>query len=80
MNINNAKKILIKNDVPHNWYVFGGLGAGDCVGIEKNQEDWEVYYSERGKKRGVKVFLSENEACLFFLKEIAEGYKIQIKF
>ena len=33
-----------------------------------NGSEWEVYYSERGKKRGAKKFLDESEACEYFLK------------
>ena len=31
-------------------------------------DKWQVYYSERGKKSGLKIF--ETEACEYFLGEI----------
>ena len=31
----------------------------------------QVYYSERGKKRGIKKFLDESKACEHFLKQIS---------
>lgn len=36
-----------------------------------NGSEWEVYYSERGKKRGIKKFLDESKACEHFLKQIS---------
>lgn len=36
-----------------------------------NGTEWEVYYSERGKKRGLKKFVNETEACEYFLKQIS---------
>ena len=31
---------------------------------------WQVYYSERGNKSGLKVFETETEACEFFLRKM----------
>ena len=32
---------------------------------------WEVYYAERGEKKGQKVFASEREACEYLLLRLA---------
>lgn len=34
------------------------------------QETWQVYYSERGHKVGLKEFQSEAEDCEYFWKKI----------
>lgn len=36
-----------------------------------NGTEWEVYYSERGKKRGLKKYLDESEACERFINQIS---------
>ena len=33
-------------------------------------DKWQVYYSERGKKSGLKIFETETEACEYFLHKI----------
>ena len=34
------------------------------------EDKWQVYYSERGNKSGLKIFETETEACEHFLGEI----------
>ncbi len=34
------------------------------------ENEWKIYYSERGKKTGEKVFQSEEAACEIFLKKL----------
>ena len=34
------------------------------------EESWQVYYSERGHKSGLKIFDTETEACEFFLRKM----------
>lgn len=42
----------------------------EAYSIFWNGSEWEVYYSERGQKRGIKKFFDESEACEYFLKQI----------
>ena len=46
----------------------GGL-PNEKVCIVKDDK-WQVYYSERGKKSGLKIFETETEACEYFLHKI----------
>ena len=60
-----------KNGVPDSYYVTdGGLGGGECVGIERVGEGWFVYYSERGRKSPLSSFGTEDEACSFMVGAI----------
>ncbi|MBE6033498.1 hypothetical protein [Aminipila sp.] len=34
------------------------------------EDVWQVYYSERGNKSGLKEFQTESEACEYFLKKM----------
>jgi hypothetical protein len=54
----------------HGWYLGGGL-LEDTVTLNRTQDGWEVYYSERGKKNNVRPFTTEDEACRHFLAFIS---------
>lgn len=56
------KKKKIDDDI---YSLEGGL-PNEMYCLEKNEQHWEVYYSERGNKTGLKLFSTEHEACLFF--------------
>ncbi len=50
--------------VPDHFYVLdGGLGGGECVGIERSGSGWSVYYSERGRKSPLATAADEDAAC-----------------
>ena len=71
MNRAELKTILKKNHVPDFKYNLDGAGRDDerlCL-IYANSI-WQVYYSERGKKSGLKIFETETEACEYFLHKI----------
>ena len=34
------------------------------------EDKWQVYYSERGNKRGIKTFETETEVCEYFLRKL----------
>ena len=50
----------------------------EAYSIFWNGSEWEVYYSERGQKRGIKKFFDESEACEYFLKQIGMSSACQI--
>ena len=63
---------LRRAGVPDWFYVLdGGLGAGECVGIERRTDDWWVYYSERGTKRPLETCADEDSACRAMLRNVA---------
>jgi hypothetical protein len=63
---------LRRAGVPDGFYVLdGGLGAGECVGIEQRADDWWVYYSERGAKRALDTCPNEASACRAMLRHVA---------
>jgi hypothetical protein len=63
---------LLRNaNVPDWFYVLdGGLGTGECVGIEPTGADWSVYYSERGRKTPLERCADEDAACRAMLRHI----------
>jgi hypothetical protein len=46
-------------------YVIDELGEGEVSGIAKNPDtgEWYTYYSERGERRGITIYPSEEKAC-----------------
>lgn len=57
--------------VPDWFYVTGGgLGAGECVGIERTAGGWSVYYSERGSKSPLDTCPDEDSACQTMLRHV----------
>jgi hypothetical protein len=56
--------LLRRAGVPDWFYVTdGGLGAGECVGIERGPNGWSIYYSERGSKSPLETCATEDAAC-----------------
>ena len=73
MNIAQARQFLKEENVPEWLYCFGGLGGGECYGIEPSLIGWHVYFSERGSRRSVKEYESEEDAVKDFLTRIDRG-------
>lgn len=57
--------------VPDWFYVTdGGLGTGECVGIEPTPSGWSIYYSERGRKSPLEQCADEDAACRALLRQL----------
>jgi len=52
------------------FYSLSGGLPSEVFCIDRNESNWEVYYSERGSKSQLKVFEKESEACDYFYKKI----------
>lgn len=62
---------LIKMGVPSMLYNLDGVGRTDerfCLEFINNE--WRVYFSERGAKTTNEKFLSEEEACHFIYEQL----------
>lgn len=64
MNIEQLRNFLIINHVPDDLYSLDGGLPSEAYCINKVEEGWEVYYSERGLKSQLVKFDIEDEACL----------------
>jgi hypothetical protein len=62
------KKLLLEEKINQDAYSLEGGLPNEAFCLDKNFELWEVYYSERGIKSGLKKFDTENEACEYFYK------------
>ena len=54
---------LIKKNVPKDLYSLDGGLPNEAYCLEKTDDGWQTYYSERGCKTGVKKFSNESDAC-----------------
>jgi hypothetical protein len=56
---------LLRNaGIPEDAYVLdGGPGSGECWGLMQDGSNWQLYYSERGRKSPRGMFSSEDAAC-----------------
>lgn len=66
MNRHELEKKLIEDKVPLDMYKLNGGFPNESFCLYENRNKWEVYYSERGQKSGLMIFLSEEEACQYF--------------
>ena len=77
MTIMELKRILLEWEVQENLYsiMVGGLPNERLCLVKNSDKKWEIYYSERGRKSGLKLFESEEEACEYFLRKMSR-YKL----
>ena len=72
---NLAKKLRIAR-VPDHMYNLNGKGQTDerfC--LKKLDNQWQVYYSERGVKTTNKIFDSEKDACQYIYDQLTDMRK-----
>ncbi|MGX4670570.1 hypothetical protein JNUCC74_15510 [Cerasibacillus sp. JNUCC 74] len=66
------RQALIDADIPKDLYNLNGELPNEAFCLNKKDQSWEVYYSERGVKSQLKKFDSEDEACNYFYKMLLE--------
>jgi hypothetical protein len=64
------KQQLIKENIRTDSYCLDGGLPNESFCLNNNGKAWEVYYSERGQKTGLKTFHSEDEACNYFYNSL----------
>lgn len=69
------RKRLITENIPRQEYSLDGGLPNEACCLAQNGSQWEVYYSERGKKTGLKVFDSEEAACDHFYTWLTDSLK-----
>ncbi len=71
MTVEELKKRLDAIGVPDDLYsiLIGGF-PNEAWCLIKNEDGWEVYYSERGNKRGARQFESEADACEYMEERV----------
>ena len=68
MKTTELRKVLSESGVQSRAYSIEGHGADDeQYRLERTGKWWQAYYYERGHMNDVREFLSEDEACNYFL-------------
>lgn len=75
MNKEELAERLKKENVPSDWYSLNGGLPSEAYCLDYNNNQWETYYSERGKKDPLKSFDNEAEACTFLYHTITDMLK-----
>ena len=71
MNRSELEKKLNALGIRRDAYAWSGLPNEQYVLAYENNK-WEVYYSERGTKTGLKEFQDEGRACNYMLELISK--------
>ena len=74
MNLLELEAIFEKEKVPKDLYSLKGGLPNESFCIEKVNNQWAVYYSERGRKSDLKPFDTEEKACLHLYKRVRESF------
>ena len=71
MNREQLKAQLITQRIDPTAYSLSGGLPNECLVLNQAQNGtWEVYYSERGERSGLRIFESEEGAVQYFLDVI----------
>ena len=63
---------LERAGIPKDCYCLNGGLPSEAYCLDWADGTWEVYYSERGVKSGLKSFTRECDACAYFLSIVRE--------
>jgi hypothetical protein len=66
--------ILAAEGFPADSYVMHGSDRNDTLNIEQQGTKFVVFYTERGSRSDEHEFLSEAEACDYFLESMKRFY------
>ncbi len=75
MTKNDLRQELVKKNIPADFYSLDGGLPNEAYCLDQGAGGWEVYYSERGQKTGVKIFDAESEACDYFYQSLLQWLK-----
>ena len=75
MNLKELKKKLDEQNVPTDMYSLNGWNPNEMMCIERKDQKWQVYCSERGMKTGMKIFKREVDACQYLYNIVMFCYR-----
>jgi hypothetical protein len=70
MKYRELKQRLIDENIPQYSYSVDTEYPNEAFCLIQKNGKWQVYYSERGHKTGLKEFFIEDEACDYFYDEL----------
>lgn len=76
MSISDLREFLLVNRVPEDAYSLNGGLPSEAYCINKEGHQWEVYYSERGRKSDLVKFDTESSASIYFQSLIMKALQL----
>lgn len=74
MQIDELREKLLEKRIPLEMYsLLKGGTPNEQYCIIRSCGHWEIYYSEHGRKTGIKIFKKEEDACIYFYKKILQN-------
>jgi hypothetical protein len=70
MKVPDLQAALIREGISEAAYSLHGGLPNEAYCLGPTREGWEVYYSERGGKAGLRLFRDEEAACDYFYQRI----------
>ena len=80
MSIKELKELLMVKNVPQDLYSLEGGLPSESYCIEKTEDKWHLYYSERGVKETINYYDTEDEVVDAFLSEIVVYWHSSLYF
>lgn len=68
MNTNELEVKLTEAGVRKDVYQLSGGLPNEAYCLAQSDEEWQVYYSERGSKSNLKTFDTESQACQYLFE------------
>ena len=77
MNVLELKRMLDEINCPRDSYsILKGGFPNEQYCLTNENDEWEVYYSERGRKSEVKKFENESDACEYFFNKLKKHSQV----
>jgi hypothetical protein len=77
MNKEELKNLLKKHNIPKLSYWLDGGMPDERLCLDYFDDEWCVFYSQRGMRSGLMKFQTEEDACDYFWKETCLSFSIK---
>ena len=81
---NSLKELGVSEDKYYLQGLYGSTDDSDKLALiirkGKYAVEYEVYYNEKGEKHSIRIFSTEDEACLYIYKRLKESKEIEDKY
>jgi len=79
MTIKDLQRQLVAENIDPNAYGLDGGIKDDAYMLERADNQWSVYFSERGQRAGERYFESEDVACHYILRLVLQDPGTRIR-
>ena len=80
----NLKELGVSEDKYYLHGLYGSTDDSDKLALimrkGKYTVDYEVYYKEKGEKNPIRIFSTEEDACLYIYERLKENKELEDKY